>query len=154
MFYFMPLNSLSMRPVSTFIFNLLLLTTLFGCDIQYDTNIPNIPPEGRYVVITANQHSGQTMTQVAVALFDDASPINLVGGDVVQASTLDDSVLLLDSGAYTGSYVANLPNTANYNQIDFLMVHEPVKTRQNRWYPSDLLLTDPGPGELVGAAHH
>jgi len=125
---------------------------LSACDIEIDNNLPDIPPEGRFVVVGANQHTGIASVQVAIAIFDDATPVSLVGGDVVQASTSEDSILLLKDGVYNGSYAASLPNPANFNQVDFLMVHAPLEARQDRWYPVDLLNIDPGPGEIVGAS--
>jgi len=126
--------------------------SLSACDIEIDNNLPDIPPEGRFAVLGANQHTGISSAEVAIAIFDDATPVSLVGGDVVQASTSEDSVLLLKSGVYNGSYAASLPNSANFDQVDFLMVHEPLEARQGRWYPVDLLNIDPGPGEFVGAS--
>jgi hypothetical protein len=131
---------------------LLIAQFLIACDIDIDTNIPDVPPEGRFAVVAANQHNNVTSAEVAIAIFEDAVPVNLVGADVVQASTTDDSILLLDRGFYTGSYAASLPNPANLNQIDFLMVHKPIEARQRRWYPADLINIDPGPGEFVGAS--
>ena len=131
---------------------LLAAVLLSACDIEIDNNLPDIPPEGRFVVVAANQHNGNASVEVAIALFDDGTPINLAGGDVVQASTSEDSILLLNKGFYNGSYAASLPNTADFNQIDFLMLHEPILAREGRWYPTDLLNIDPGPGEFVGAS--
>ncbi|VAW64185.1 hypothetical protein MNBD_GAMMA09-1333 [hydrothermal vent metagenome] len=130
----------------------LLLTLFSGCDIEVGDNLPGVPPNGRFAAVGANQHSGITETQVAIAIFDNGKPAPLIGGDVVQASTRNDSILLLDEGFYKGSYVADLPNNNNLNQIDFLVVHETVKAREGRWYPADLLNIDPGPGEFVGAS--
>lgn len=129
-----------------------ILLLINACDLEINNNIPDVPPEGRFAVVAANQHKGITNVQVAIAIFDNADPVNLVGGDVVQASTANDSILLLDDGFYKGSYVASLPNTLNFNQINFLMVHEPLAARQDRWYPIDLLNIDPGEGEFVGAS--
>jgi len=129
-----------------------ILLLLSACDIQINNNIPDVPPEGRFAVVGANQHKDITNVQVGIAIFDNGEPVNLVGGDVVQASTTNDSILLLDDGFYKGSYVASLPNTLNFNQINFLMVHEPLTARQDRWYPIDLLNIDPGAGEFVGAS--
>lgn len=129
-----------------------ILLLLCACDLEINNNIPDVPPEGRFAVVAANQHKGMTDVQVGIAIFDNGDPVNLVGGDVVQASTANDSLLLLDDGFYKGSYVASLPNTLNFNQINFLMVHEPLAARQDRWYPIDLLNIDPGDGEFVGAS--
>ncbi len=128
------------------------LIFISGCGIDIDNSLPGVPQDGRYAAVGANQHSGINSIQVAIAIFDNGDPVKLVGGDVVQASTANNSVLLLDRGFYTGSYAASLSNEANLNQIDFLMVHEPLEARQGRWFPSDLFTIDPGPGEFVGAS--
>lgn len=131
---------------------LLSALSLTACDIELENNVPGVPAEGLFASVVANQHSNVSEVQVAIAIFDNAEPINLLGGDVVQASTTNNSVLLLEKGFYTGSYAASLENTENFNQIDFLMVHKPLEAREGRWYPVDLLNLDPGPGEFVGAS--
>jgi len=133
-----------------FLPGVLLLANLSACEIQVDSSLPGVPATGLFAAVGANQHSGEDSVQVGVAIFDDGDPIELVGGDVVQASTANDSILLLDRGFYTGSYSADLPNASNLDQVEFTIVHEPLEARQDRWYPVDLLNIDPGPGELVG----
>jgi len=145
------ISNKNLRIAATLVSTSILLL-LGACDIEINNNIPDVPPEGRFIVVGANQHKDITDVQVGIAIFDDADPVNLVGGDVVQASTSNDSILLLESGFYRGSYVASLPNTSNFDQVNFLMVHEPLLARQDRWYPVDLLNIDPGAGELVGAS--
>ena len=125
---------------------------LTACDIETDNSLPDVPPTGRFIAVGANQHQGMQTVQVGVAIFDDGIPVKLVGGDVVQVSTQTDHILLLKRGFYEGSYAGSLENSSNFNQIDFLMVHEPIEARQDRWYPVDLLNIDPGPGELVGGS--
>jgi hypothetical protein len=76
-------------------------------------------------------------------------PVGLVGGDVFEARTGTQRVLLKDSGSYDGSYAA--PLVLDVVQDVFLnIVHVPIEAREDRWYPVDLLNVDPGPGELVG----
>ena len=126
--------------------------SLTACEVEVDNNVPGVPPTGLFAAVGANQHSGEDSVQVATAIFSEGEPINLVGGDVVQASTANDSILLLERGFFNGSYAANLPNSANLDQIEFAIVHEPIEARQNRWYPVDLINVDPGPGDLVGGS--
>jgi len=145
-------KSINLRRIRNLTGSILLATGLSACGFEDSNNVPGVPATGLFAAVAANQHSGEDSTQVAVAIFDDGEPINLVGGDVVRASTSAESILLLDRGFYKGSYVANLPNTANLDQINLSIVHEPVEARQNRWYPADLINIDPGPGELVGSS--
>ena len=99
----------------------------------------------------ANQHDTLEDTQVAAAVFIDGNPVNLVGGDVFEASTGTESTLLLNKGYYEGSYSASLPNTS-LSYIFMEVVHVPIEARKERWYPVDLVNIDPGPGELVGTS--
>jgi len=134
---------------TSYIFILLSLT---ACDLAIENNLPDIPPQGRFAAVSANQHNGISSVEVATAIFDDGDPVNLVGGDVVQASTINNSTLLLEDGFYKGSYATSLANDSNLDQINILMIHAPLEARQGRWYPVGLLNIDPGPGEFVGAS--
>ena len=132
----------------------LLLSTviLSACDFEVDNNLPGVPAEGFYAVVGANQHTDLDKILVGAAVFDDGEPINLVGGDVFQASTSTDSVLLLKRGFYTGTYVGDLPNTANHSDVSIEIVHDNLAVTESRWYPIEMFNIDPGPGELVGGS--
>lgn len=138
--------------LATLIPVLFLFQALTACDTDVDNNLPNVPATGRFATVGANQHSGEPEVQIAIAIFDDGEPVPLVGGDIVQASTTNNSILLLDRGFYKGSYAASLPNNTNLDQIDFLVVHDSLAAKEGRWFPVDLLNIDPGPGEFVGAS--
>jgi hypothetical protein len=131
---------------------ILLSGSLTSCGFDVDNNLSGVPATGLYAAVGANQHASEDSVQIAAAIFVDGDPINLYGGDVIQASTTTDSTLLLDFGYFKGSYSSDLPNGANLDQVDFLIVHKPIEARQDRWYPVDHLYTDPGPGELVGSS--
>jgi len=140
------------RLLKQLIAGVLLAGSLTACEVSVENNVPGVPPTGLFAAVGANQHSGEDSAQVATAIFSEGESINLVGGDVVQASTANDRVLLLERGFFNGSYAANLPISANLNQIEFTIVHEPIEARQDRWYPVDLINIDPGPGDLVGGS--
>jgi len=146
------MKSIKNHPSVRLILLVSLLQALAACDTNISNNLPNVPDTGRFASVGANQHINQPEIQVAIAIFDNGEPVPLVGGDVVQASTDNDSILLLDEGFYNGSYAATLPNEANLNQVDFLVVHDSLGAREGRWFPVDLLNIDPGPGEFVGAS--
>ena len=99
----------------------------------------------------ANLHDTVEDAQVAAAVFIDGKPVNLVGGDVFEASTGTESTLLLNKGYYDGTYSASLPITS-LSDIFMQVVHAPIAAREDRWYPVDLVNIDPGPGELVGTS--
>jgi hypothetical protein len=123
---------------------------LVGCEIDSSDNLPDVPELGLFISAEANHHETEDEAQIAAAVFRDGQPINLVGGDVFEARTLTDRILLKVRGSFTGSYAASLPVDNSVQNVFFNVVHEPVEAREDRWYPVDLLNIDPGPGELVG----
>ena len=123
--------------------------TLAGCDVDSSNNIPPIPGTGLVMYAEANLHESEDTAQIAAAVYRDGEPVGLIGGDVFEARTDTQRVLLKDSGSYAGSYAAPLVLDVAQDVI-LNIVHEPVEAREDRWYPVDLLNIDPGPGELVG----
>ncbi len=123
---------------------------LVGCDIDSSDNLPDVPELGLFISAEANHHEAEDEAQIAAAVFKDGQPIDLVGGDVFEARTLTDRILLKERGFFVGSYAASLPVDNSVQNVFFNVVHEPVEAREDRWYPVDLLNIDPGPGELVG----
>ncbi len=123
--------------------------TSAGCDVDSSNNTPPVPTTGLVMYAEANLHESEETAQIAAAVYLDGAPVGLVGGDVFEARTTTQRVLLKDSGPYAGSYAA--PLVLDVVQDIFLnVVHEPIEARDDRWYPVDLLNIDPGPGELVG----
>ncbi|MFV2060419.1 MAG: hypothetical protein ACC653_07010, partial [Gammaproteobacteria bacterium] len=96
-----------------FISTLALSASLGACGFETSNKLPGVPPTGYYAAVGANQHAGDSSMEVAAAIFIDGEPVNLFGGDVIQASTTNDSALLLDFGYFVGSYTAELPNNSN-----------------------------------------
>jgi len=133
--------------VSAAIVTVFLLT---ACDIDGGDNLPRVPDQGLFMLADANRHEGDDSAQVAAAVFNDGEPVNLVGGDLFEARTATERVLLKQGGPVTGSYAASLPVDDSVLDVFLDVVHLPVEAREDRWYPIDLLNTDPGPGELVG----
>ena len=127
-----------------------LVFVLAGCEIDGSDNLPRVPDQGLFILADVNQHEGDDSAQVAAAVFNDGEPVNLVGGDLFEARTATERVLLKQGGPVTGSYAASLPVDDSVQDVFLDVVHLPVEAREDRWYPIDLLNTDPGPGELVG----
>lgn len=128
----------------------LTVLVLAGCEIDGSDNLPRVSAQGLFVLAEVNRHEAEDEAQVAAAVFDDGAPVNLTGGDVFEARTATERVLLLKPGPVEGSYAAPLPVDNSVRDVSLNIVHEPVEARANRWYPVDLLNSDPGPGELVG----
>ena len=121
-----------------------------GCEIQGSDNVPNVPDLGLFMYAEANRHEAEDTAQVAAAVFKDGDAVNLLGGDVFEAHTDSERVLLKEEGFYKDSYAASLPIDNSVQDVFFNVVHEPLEAREHRWYPIDLVYIDPGPGELVG----
>jgi len=121
-----------------------------GCDIDGGDNLPRVPDQGLFLYAEANRHEAEDSAQIAAAVFNDGVPVNLVGGDVFEARTATERILLKTRGPFDGSYAALLPVDNSVQDVFLNVVHVPIEARENRWYPVDLLNIDPGPGELVG----
>jgi hypothetical protein len=127
-----------------------LVYLLAGCDIDGSNNIPRVPDTGLFIYAEANQHESEDSAQVAAGVYRDGEPVGLIGGDIFEARTATQRVLLKDSGNYSGSYGSLLPVDSSVQEVFFNVVHEPIEAREDRWYPVDIAYIDPGPGELVG----
>ena len=129
---------------------LLAVFTSSGCTIEGGDNQPRVPDQGLFIYAEANRHEAEDTADVVAAVFDDGEAVNLVAGDVIEARTGTERVLLTRAGFFDGSYAESLPVDNSVVDVFFNIVHEPLEARANRWYPVDILNIDPGPGELVG----
>jgi hypothetical protein len=120
-----------------------------GCDIDSGDNLPPVPATGLVMYAEANLHESQDTAQIAAAVYRNGEPVGLVGGDVFEAQTGTQRVLLKDRGHYDGSSAASLVVDV-VQDVFFNVVHVPLEAREDRWYPIDIINIDPGPGELVG----
>lgn len=127
-----------------------IIFVLNACEIDGSDNLPRVPDQGLFMLADANRHEAEDSAQVAAAVFNDGEPVNMVGGDLFEARTATERVLLKQGGPVTGSYAASLPVDNSVLDVFLDVVHEPLEARKDRWYPIDLIGTDPGPGELVG----
>lgn len=126
------------------------LLILTGCGFDAGNNLPGVPDLGLFMFAEANRHQAEDSAQVAAAVFRDGRPVDLVGGDVFEARTATERILLTVRGSITGSYAASIPVDDSVQEVFLNVVHEPLEARAGRWYPIDLVSIDPGPGELVG----
>ncbi len=133
----------------------LLLAGLVGCSADGGDNLnPRAPEEGLYIEVEANLHEDTDELIVVTSLFQDGKALSLTGGDVVKASTSQEEALLTDRHPVYSGYWSTLAvdDQTAQEPIQLEIVHDAQGTREDRWYPTDLALTDPGPGELVGLA--
>ena len=132
------------------IFTIAVACLLAGCEVDGGDNLPNVPEQGLAMYTEVNRHEAEDTAQIAAAVFNDGEPVPLVGGDVFEARTATERVLLKFGGAFSGSYAASLPVDNSVQDVFLNIVHLPIEAREDRWYPIDLVNIDPGPGDLVG----
>lgn len=121
-----------------------------GCELDGSDNLPRVPDQGLFMYAEANRHQDEDKAQIVAAVFKDGAAVDLVGGDVFEARTTTERILLTDRGLVAGSYASLLPVDDSVQEVLLNIVHEPIEARADRWYPIDLINVDPGPGELVG----
>ena len=122
-----------------------LITCIVGCSEP----VPDleIPDTGVAIIVEASLTNGDTDASVAAAVYDSGQPAPMVGGNVLEVTS--ESVAAILSGIderdnfYSGQIGIPNPDT---DTIKVAIVHRPQETRQERWYPTEDILVDPGPG--------
>ncbi len=127
---------------------LLLLSACFYEDDDKEPAIPATPGYSAY--IQANLSSSEDTATIGASIYKDGRKITLVAGDAIEASNGTSQKLLKGHINHFGFYTVTLPIDDVALPIDFIIKHEPVETREDRWYPADIAYVDPGPGPFVG----
>ena len=129
------------------------LAILTGCMDGTKSPEPTAPVSirtGLTATIQVNLHEGGEAVDVVAAVFDDGERINLVGGDVIEAVTATQDTLLAPVEVQNGDYAGVLPLDEPNDVITVSIQHRPVASREDRWYPVDILMVDAEPSEYVG----
>lgn len=121
-----------------------------ACSKGVDGLRGDIPASGVAATVQVDLPSDSQQAQVAATVYEDAVAQPLVGGDVLQART-DQSLVTLRSienlgGHYTGSLFVDHPEAT----VDIAVNYDTQASAEERWFGSDDLLVEPGPGSLVG----
>ncbi|RLT98645.1 hypothetical protein [Ketobacter sp.] len=106
--------------------------------------------EGFSATVQADLPAGAQVINVAASFYKDGRKQPLVGGDIIEAESDRDAVILRSLENLSGNYRSQLQTDDPAAGVTFTIVHDPEAARADRWYPVDELLVDPGPGELVG----
>lgn len=109
-----------------------------------------VSSSGVSMEVWGNLPYGSSEAQVAASVYLDGSKKALVGGDVVKAYSESDETILRSIENLSGDYVSSLTVLNPMAGLEFEVDFDPEGAREDRWYPVDELLVDPGPGELVG----
>lgn len=124
--------------------------TISACSRGPDNLRSDIPPTGIAATVQIDLPNDRQQAQVAATVYKDAVAQPLVGGDVLQART-DQSLATLRAidnldGHYTGALFVDHPESP----VDVAVNYDQEASAEDRWFASDELLVNPGPGSLVG----
>ena len=103
--------------------------------------------------LQVNLPSGSNEASAVAAIYEDGVRQPLVGGDFFIASSENqgDSAVLKSLEKLSGDYQGDLTVLDENDQVIIATEYDPQRAREDRWYPTDQLLVDPGPNEdLVG----
>lgn len=129
----------------------LLLASCFAGGGSSDNLRGNISSTGTALALQVNLQQGSDEASAAASIYIDGEKQALVGGDFFTAETEEESSRLYSvenlSGNYQGDVMVNDMNPVVTIQTEY----DPIVAREDRWYPVDELLVDPGANEqLVG----
>lgn len=129
--------------------------TLAGCGYDSsnsasDTIRTGPSSTGVSAYVWGNLPNESSEAQVAASVFYEADKKALVGGDIIRAYSESSAATLRAFENLSGDYAASIDVLNPAQGIRFAVEHDPEVAREDRWYPVDELLVDPGPGNLVG----
>lgn len=128
-----------------------LLASCFDGTGQRDTLRNPVSQTGISVGLQVNLALGATTADAAASIYQDGVRQPLVGGDFFLASTGTDEAMLKSLENLSGDYSGKVAVTGAADPVTLSTEYDPIRAREDRWYPVDQLLIDPGPNEdLVG----
>ncbi|MDX1693515.1 MAG: hypothetical protein R3208_07105 [Ketobacteraceae bacterium] len=131
----------------------LLLAACFTGTGEKDQLRNPIAGSGISLGLQVNLPLGATRANAAAAIYEDGVRQPLVGGDFFVASSINqgDYSILKSLQNLSGDYEGSLNVLDENDQVIIATEYDPERAREDRWYPVDQLLIDPGPNEdLVG----
>lgn len=128
-----------------------LLASCFQGTGEQDELRDPIAQTGISVGLQVNLPAGSTNADAAATIYKDAVRQPLVGGDFFLAESAVDEAVLKSVENLSGDYHGRFAVENAAQPVMLSTVYDPVRAREDRWYPVDQLLVDPGPNEdLVG----
>ena len=129
---------------------LLLTGCSFGTDETDQLRTPPAP-QGISVGLQVNLPADSLTTDAVASIYEDGKRKPLVGGDFFLVAAAGADAMLISEENLSGIYSGQIDVANEYASVTLSTVHDPLRARQDRWYPVDELLIDPGPDEdLVG----
>lgn len=130
-----------------------LLASCFSGTGNEDKLRGSISATGISLGLQVNLEEGRSQANAAASIYKDGVRQPLVGGDFFSATAIDDgdSAVLKSIENLGGSYIGLVDVSGVEEQVIIATEYDPERAREDRWYPVDELLVDPGPNEdLVG----
>lgn len=130
-----------------------LLAACFGGTGKADKLRNPVSATGISLGLQVNLEAGREEANAAASIYKDGVRQPLVGGDFFSATSQDDgdSNVLRSIENLGGSYVGTVGVLDRDDLVTIATEYDPERAREDRWYPVDELLVDPGPNEdLVG----
>lgn len=106
---------------------------------------------GVFLGLQANLPAGEVKANVAASIYYDGVKQPLVGGDLFLASSENaaDQEALKSLENLSGNYLGTVTVADITDTVTIETVYDPELAREDRWYPIDELLVDPGPNKVL-----
>lgn len=130
----------------------LLLVACMGSGKKDELRTP-VSQTGISVGLQVNLAQGANQANTVASIYQDGKRQPLVGGDFFMArSTIDSQGAVLKSVEnLSGDYLGAVPVRGADDVVTLSTEYDPERAREDRWYPVDQLMVDPGPNpDLVG----
>ncbi|PIE40856.1 MAG: hypothetical protein CSA49_06370 [Gammaproteobacteria bacterium] len=110
-----------------------------------------ISPTGTALALQVNLANGSNQASAVASIYIDEEKKALVGGDFFTAYTDQENSRLYAVENLSGNYKGDVGVQPGNPVVTIETKYDPEMAREDRWYPVDELLVDPGPNEaLVG----
>lgn len=128
-----------------------LLGACFGGTGEQDTLRDAPSATGISLGLQVNLARDASTADSAATIFKDAVRQPLVGGDFFIARSSVDDAVLKSIENLSGDYSGRLNVQGDGDTVTISTEYDPIRAREDRWYPVDQLQIDPGPNpDLVG----
>lgn len=131
----------------------LAVASCFSGKVGKDELRDPISPTGVSLGLQVNLAKGSSTANVVSAIYENGQQQALVGGDYFSAESqaTDEMVVLRSIENLSGNYEGSVGVSGLTDSVVVATEHDPQVAREDRWYPTDELVVDPGPNQtLVG----
>lgn len=130
----------------------LLLAACMGSGSKDELRTP-VSQTGISVGLQVNLAKGASEANAVASIYKDGERQPLVGGDffMARSTAAPQGAVLKSIENLSGDYLGNLPVIDRTDIVTLSTEYDPERAREDRWYPVDELMVDPGPNaDLMG----